>query len=119
MESFSILPFLTLYKEGVLIVLDIIVSNINKHLAIENILAVCQHGFRSQRSCKTQLVQFYHDFVSTCNLDWAVNRGHKQTDMIVMDFAWAFDKVPHKRLLYKLDFYWIRGSTQVDLLVAL
>ena len=37
----------------------IIVSNINKHLAFESILADCQHGFRSQRSCETQLVQFY------------------------------------------------------------
>ena len=87
----------------------IIVSKINKHLALESILADCQHGFRSQRSCETQLVQFYHDLVS--NLDRAVNSGHKQTDVIVMDFAKAFDKVPHKRLLYKLDFYGIRGST--------
>ena len=39
----------------------IIVSKINKHLALESILADCQHGFRSQRSCETQLVQFYHD----------------------------------------------------------
>ena len=38
----------------------IIVSNINKHLAFESILADCQHGFRSQRSCETQLVQFFH-----------------------------------------------------------
>ena len=28
-----------------------------------------------------------------------------------MDFAKAFDKVPHRRLLYKLDHYVIRGST--------
>ena len=28
-----------------------------------------------------------------------------------MDFAKAFDKVPHRRLLYKLDYYGIRGST--------
>ena len=42
-----------------------------------------------------------------------MNRGHKQTDVIVMDFARAFDKAPHKRLLYKLDFYGIRGSTQM------
>ena len=35
----------------------IFVSNINKHLAFESILADCQHGFRSQRSCETQLVQ--------------------------------------------------------------
>ena len=87
----------------------IIVSNINKHLAFESILADCQHGFRSQRSCETQLVQFYHDMVS--NLDGAQDRGQKQTDMIIMDFAKAFDKVPHRRLLYKLGYYGIRGST--------
>ena len=85
------------------------ISNINKHLAFESILADCQHGFRSQRSCETQLVQFYHDIVS--NLDGAINRGHKQTDLIIMDFAKTFDKVPHRRLLYKLDYYGIRGST--------
>ena len=59
-------------------------------------------------SCKTQLVQFVH-IIS--NLDGAVNRGHKQTDLIIMDFANAFDKVPHRRLLHKLDYYGIRGST--------
>ena len=88
----------------------IIVSNKNKHLAFESILAGCQHGFRSQRSCKTQLVQFFHDLVS--NLYHALNRNHRQTDAIIMDFAKAFDKVPHRRLLYKLDYYGIRGSTQ-------
>ena len=39
-----------------------------------------------------------------------MNRGHKQTDLIIMDFAKAFDKVPHRRLLHKLDYYGIRGS---------
>ena len=87
----------------------ILVSNINKHLALDSLLADCQHGFRSQRSCETQLVQFVHDIIS--NLGGAVNPGHKQTDLIIMDFAKAFDKVPHRRLLHKLDFYWIRGST--------
>ena len=84
-------------------------SNINKHLALDSILADCQHGFRSRRSCETQLVQFVHDIIS--NLDGAMNRGHKQTDLIIMDFAKAFDKVPHRRLLHKLDYYGIRGST--------
>ena len=87
----------------------IIESNINKHLAFESILADCQHGFRSQRSCETQLVQFFHDLVS--NPDHALNSNHRQTNMIIMDFAKAFDKVPHRRLLYKLDYYGIRGST--------
>ena len=31
----------------------ILVSNINKHLALDSTLADCQHGFRSQRSCET------------------------------------------------------------------
>ena len=84
----------------------IIVSNINKHLAFESIFADCQHGFRSQRSCETQRVQFYHDMVS--NLDRVRDRGHKQPDVIIMDFPKAFDKVPHRRLLYKLDHYGIR-----------
>ena len=87
----------------------IIVSNMNKRLAFESILADCQHGFRSQRSCRTQLVQFYHDMLS--NLDLALNPDQKQTDVTIMDFAKAFNKVPHRRLLYKLDYYGLRGST--------
>ena len=55
------------------------------------------------------MVQFVHDTIS--NLDGAVNRGHKQTDLIIMDLAKAFDKVSHRRLLHKLDYYGIRGPT--------
>ena len=40
-----------------------------------------------------------------------MNRAHKQTDLIIMDFAKAFNKVPHRRLLHKFDYYGIRGST--------
>ena len=75
----------------------ILVSNINKHLALDSILADCQHGFRSQRSFETQSVQFVYDIIS--NLDGAVNRGQKQTDLIIMDFAKAFDKVPHRNIM--------------------
>ena len=44
-------------------------------------------------------------------LDQVLNRGHRQRDVIIMDFAKAFDKVPHRRLLYKLHYYGTRGST--------
>ena len=54
-------------------------------------------------------MQFVHDIIS--HLDGAMNRGHKQTDLIIMDFAKAFDKVPHRRLLHILNYYGIRGST--------
>ena len=89
-------------------------SNINKHIALDSIvldsiLADCQHCFRSQGYCETQLVQFMHEITS--NLDGAVNHhGHKQTNSIIIDFAKAFDRVPHRRLLHKLDYYVIRGS---------
>ena len=45
------------------------------------------------------------------NNNKAYNRGHKQTDLIIMDIAKASDKVPHRRLLYKLRYFGIRGTT--------
>ena len=55
------------------------------------------------------------------SLDGARDRGQKQTDVTIMDFAKAFDKVPHRRLLYKLDHYGLRSRiySQIDQLVAL
>ena len=38
----------------------------------------------------------------------------KLTDLISMDFAKAFDTIPHCRLLYKLQWYGIQGNPQVD-----
>ena len=44
------------------------------------------------------------------NLDGAHNRDHKQIDLIIMNFVKAFDKVPHRRLAYKLEYYGIRND---------
>ena len=84
----------------------IIVSKIMQHLSEHKILVESQHGFRSS---ETKLVQFIHDLQE--NLDGAHNRGHKQTNLIIMDLAKAFDKVPHRRLLYKLEYYGIQNDT--------
>ena len=35
----------------------------------------------------------------------------KQTDLILLDFSKAFDKVAHEKLISKLHFYGIRGKT--------
>ena len=43
-----------------------------------------------------------------------------QTDILIMDFSKAFDKVSHKHLMEKLKFYGIRGkcNTRIsDLLI--
>ena len=68
----------------------IIGSNINKHLAFEKNLADCQHGLRSP----TEVLQNLNGSV----LPWrgrGVNCCNRQTDVIIMDFAKAFDKVAH------------------------
>ena len=82
----------------------ILYSNIMQHLENNNILTDKQHGFRHRRSCESQLITTVHDLA--LNLD----KG-KQTDVILLDFSKAFDKVPHQRLLSKLHFYGIQNST--------
>ena len=74
-----------------------------KHLETNNILSDHQYGFRHSRSCETLLITLLHDL--SCCYDTGI-----QTDIIFTDFAKAFDTVPHQRLLYKLDWYGIRGN---------
>ena len=81
----------------------IVCSSIHRHLEANSILTDAQHGFRKRRSCETQLITTIQDLAKTMD-----NRG--QTDIILLDFSKAFDKVPHHRLLHKLEFYGIRGS---------
>jgi len=73
------------------------------HLDSNHILTDNQHGFRRRRSCESQLL------ITTSDIAEALN-NRKQIDMAVLDFAKAFDKVPHQRLLAKLHHYGIRGS---------
>ena len=78
----------------------IIVSNIMAHLDKHSILYRWQYGFRAKHSTDTQLTTFVHELSQ--NLD-----QRKQTDVIILDFSKAFDKVSHKHLALKLQYYGI------------
>jgi len=80
----------------------ILYSHIMSHLQHNNVLCNVQHGFRHKHSCETQLIETVDDFART------LNEGG-QTDVIALDFSKAFDRVPHKRLLCKLENYGIQG----------
>ena len=81
----------------------VIVSAIMNHLETNEILRTEQHGFRKHRSCETQLINF------TDELFTALENGN-QANVIIMDFAKAFDKVNHSLLVHKLSKYGIQGK---------
>ena len=80
----------------------IMFRHIMTHLDAHNVLVDHQHGFRSNRSCETQLINTIEHLTRSIN-----NRN--QTDLLILDFRKAFDNVAHKRLLLKLEHYGIRG----------
>lgn len=78
--------------------------SIIQHLEHINILYSKQHGFRKNHPCETQLLLSTEDLAK--NLD-----ERSETDLQTCDFSKAFDKVPHQRLISKLNYYGIQGKT--------
>jgi hypothetical protein len=73
------------------------------HADNHNILYPLQHGFRKNRSCETQLLEFIDDV--TKNMENSL-----QTDVLIMDFSKAFDQVSHNLLTHKLHYNGIQGK---------
>ena len=82
---------------------SLIKDEIAKHLEKFELIKSSQHGFTKGRSCLTNLLEFFDDM--TRLLD-----SGKPVDVIYLDFAKAFDKVPHKRLLNKIKSHGISGD---------
>ena len=69
-----------------------------------------QHGFVSNKACITNLLETLDTITE------AVNKGFS-VDLVLLDFAKAFDKVSHEKLIFKLEAYevnsvlvrWVEG----------
>lgn len=82
---------------------SIVRDRIIDHLDRNKPLRDSQHGFMRHRSCLTNLLEFFEEVLKK------VDRG-EPVDIIYFDFAKAFDKVSHGKLICKLRKYGISGS---------
>jgi len=81
----------------------VIVSQTSNHLKELGLISKEQHGFLKARSTSTNLIESVSD--------WTVNfSSHSATDVAYIDFARAFDKVCHRKLIHKLKSYGIDGD---------
>ena len=78
-------------------------DNVVLHLLQENLLSNKQYGFITGRSTATQLLYYLDECLKKI-----ANGG--VIDAIYLDFSKAFDTVPHRRLLGKLEAYGIGGG---------
>ena len=81
----------------------LIKAKIMNFLEVNLLINNSQHGFRSKRSCLTNLLEFMEIVLNH------VDEG-RPVDVIFLDFQKAFDKVPHIRLLEKIKAHGIRGD---------
>lgn len=81
----------------------IIRDTILEHLYANDLVAREQHGFVRKKACVTNLIETMDKITSSL----AYKRW---IDLIFLDFAKAFDKVPHRRLVMKMEAYGIKGQ---------
>ena len=81
----------------------LIKKEILSHLARNELITKHQHGFVSKKSCQTNLIETLDDWTSELDEGRAL-------DAIYLDFEKAFDSVPHRRLIMKLNRHGLSGK---------
>ena len=74
-----------------------------QHLEQHSLLRKSQHGFMAGKSTLSNLLEYLEDLTKL------VDEGHA-VDIVYLDFAKAFDKVPHLRLMRKCEGLGIQGD---------
>jgi Reverse transcriptase (RNA-dependent DNA polymerase) len=82
---------------------SVLKDDIVAHLSRNKVISNSQQGFRAGRFCTSNLMEFFE--VVTKEADQG-----KSVDVVYLDFAKAFDKVPHHRLLAKIKAAGINGK---------
>ena len=85
------------------IIESIIKDDLVQHLKVNSLVNKSQHGFTKNRSCTKNLLEFLEEVTRE------VDSG-KNVDVVYLDFAKAFDKVPKVRLLSKLKAHGVEGT---------
>ena len=78
-------------------------SAIVDRLKKSGVLSDSQHGFIPGRSCVTQLLQVMDKWTEM------IENGDP-IDVVYLDFAKAFDSVPHRRMITKLEACGVSGE---------
>ena len=81
------------------IIKDDIIAFLKKY----NLLYKFQHAFIGKRSCTTQILEALDCWTKLLEAGEAI-------DVVYLDFAKAFDKVPHRRLIKKCEAFGIKGK---------
>ena len=76
---------------------------IDEHMILNALYSIKQYGFIKLRNAILQLLKVVKDWTDIIDEGGSI-------DNINMDFQKAFDKVPHRRLIYKLERYGIGGE---------
>ena len=82
---------------------SIIKDDIVDHLTTNQLIKDSQHGFMSKKSCTSNMLEFFETLTAE------TDEGNP-LDIIYLDFAKAFDKVPTERLLVKIKAHGICGQ---------